>query len=78
MIKKLRNAGLGFYVRESETTHKLGECMLFEPAIKKYDIVFIPSYILLTFRGHSITTLSLSCTGPPSKHEALGLRLWAT
>ena len=24
MIDRLRNAGLGFYVRESETVHKLG------------------------------------------------------
>ena len=28
MIDKLRSAGLGFYVRETETKQRLGKCIL--------------------------------------------------
>ena len=36
MIQRLENAGLGFYVKSTETVHKLGECIIIAIMLGSY------------------------------------------
>ena len=70
MIKKLENAGLGFYVRETETHQKLGilfSCMHIR--IKQLAI----GYLFSTCRQDPSATVGVSCVRPPSQYATTGV-----
>ena len=57
MIKKLENAGLGFYVRETETHQKLG---IFSVYMCKHNIVHVQIYVTANNIRLKVKSLSAS------------------
>ena len=71
MIEKLESAGLGFYVRATETQQKLGKCA--NASGEGWPIERFSYY-----REDPPATAGVPCVGPTPEHATSGIRLWAT
>ena len=68
MIEKLESAGLGFYVKATETQQKLGELGMGEH-LEDYNTLLL----FLLYRQNPFASAGLQSTGATSQHASSGV-----
>ena len=71
MIEMLESAGLGFYVKATETQQKLGELGMVRIDLHIANFCFHS-------RQDTTTSVGLQSAGATSQHASTGVRLWST